>query len=278
VKSVRTFGTYHEPFLGGGALFFELRAQRMLKGRVVLSDVNAKLIETYQAVADEPGQVIALLREHETLHSPEHYYATRATVPATAVERSARFIYLNRTCFNGLYRENRKGEFNVPIGSYVRPVICDEPVLLAASEALRGVELKAKPFEDTCADAQPGDLVYFDPPYIPDANCTAFTSYTMDGFSWHDQITLGAVVDDLSAKGVFVLASNSYSKATVDIYAGYRIQKVRAKRSVNCRGNQRGEVDEVIIANWEPAPTAPQPILRWEFAVNELARSATQGA
>lgn len=244
------FRAYHEPFVGGGALFFALRTQGLLDDGACLSDVNARLIEAYQGVANHLDEVIALLREHADRHSTEYFYATRSVEPATLPERAARLIYLNRTCFNGLYRENSQGRFNVPIGRYVNPTICDEPTLRAASRALQGVDLSARPFDRVLEAARPGDLVYFDPPYVPLTTTASFTAYAQDGFSMADQARLAVVCATLADRGVHVMLSNSKTDPVMELFARFRIDIVQAARAVNSRADRRGKVDEVVVTSF----------------------------
>lgn len=250
VRRLGGFRAYHEPFVGGGALFFELCDQDLVRGGAFLSDVNARLIETYLGVARHVDEVIRLLRGHADLHSREHFYATRAVEPATLPERAARVIYLNRTCFNGLYRENREGRFNVPMGRYANPTICDEPVLRAASRALGAADLSVRPFEAVLETACPGDLVYFDPPYVPVSKTASFTAYARGGFSMADQARLAEVFAVLADRGVHVMLSNAKTDAVMDLYARFRIDTVRASRAVNSRADRRGLVDEVLVTGF----------------------------
>jgi len=250
VRRLGPFRAYHEPFVGGGALFFELRNQDLVRDGVSLSDVNVRLIEAYQGVAGQVDEVIRLLRGHAERHCPEHYYAVRASFPGTLAERAARLIYLNRTCYNGLYRENSKGQFNVPIGRYVNPTICDEPTLRAASVALEAARLSVRPFDGVLSDAQPGDLVYFDPPYVPLTRTASFTAYAQDGFSMADQERLAEVFATLADTGVHVMLSNSKTDAVMALFAKFRIDTVLAKRSVNRDADGRGKVEEVIVTSF----------------------------
>lgn len=257
VQRLGRFRVYHEPFVGGGALFFELAGLGLLGHGVVLSDVNVRLMETYQGVRDHVEDVIALLQEHAARHGKDHYYQTRATLPATVVARAARIIYLNRTCFNGLYRENSRGGFNVPMGRYVRPRICDPDMLRAASRALQGARLEVRPFDGVLDVAGPGDLVYFDPPYVPVSETASFTSYARDGFGMDDQGRLASVFAQLARRGVHVMLSNSRTRAVLDLFEplvasipGLRIDTVLAGRAVNSRADRRGKVEEVVITNF----------------------------
>ena len=243
-------GGYHEPFVGGGALFFELARLGELPNRVSLADGNPNLVEAYVAVRDDLATLEGLLCEHVSRHGEEHFYATRATVPGTSTERAARVIYLNKTGFNGLYRENSKGKFNVPFGRYANPSILDEHNLRAAHEVLQGVEVLVGDFAGVRERAQPRDLVYFDPPYDPVSATSSFTSYARGGFGAEEQTRLRDVVRELSGRGVRVLLSNSMTPRVCDLYAGFRVDTVLASRAVNSRGDRRGKVEEALVRNF----------------------------
>lgn len=252
VKRAGDFGRYHEPFVGGGAFFFELYRQGRLKGLEpsLLSDTNERLIETYRGVRDEPERVIGLLERHKARHDKEYYYEMREHVPDDPVERSARIIYLNKTCFNGLYRENSKGLFNVPIGKYKNPMICDEENLWAVSMALQSVELDCRPFPTVRDKAQPGDLVYFDPPYHPVSATAKFTSYDQKGFGEKDQRALAEVFSELSRRGVKAVLSNSYTPLILDLYKDFVMHEVSATRAINSRADRRGAVSEALVTTF----------------------------
>jgi DNA adenine methylase len=241
-------GRYHEPFVGGGALFFDLYRNGLLgRKRASLSDNNPLLVDAYTAVRDETDALIDLLREHKARHGHDHYYATRAARPDTAVERAARLIYLNKTCFNGLYRENSRGEFNVPIGKYKNPAICDEENLRACAGALARADLHHRPFDAVRKHAKPGDFVYFDPPYDPVSKTASFTAYARDGFGEADQRRLADLFRALRASGVHVLLSNAHTPLIRALYAGLNLMTVDAIRSVNSRADRRGAVEEVLV-------------------------------
>jgi DNA adenine methylase len=250
VRRLGASGVYHEPFVGGGAVFFELHRRGMIRGETYLSDVNERLIEAYLGVAGDVEAVIANLRDHATRHGPEHFYAVRASLPDSLAARAARIVYLNRTCFNGLYRENRRGEFNVPIGRYTNPAICDEPRLRAASEALRTALIECRSFETVLDRANPGDLVYFDPPYVPVSNTANFTAYAKQGFGPDDQARLASVFRELASRGVHVMLSNSWTDTVRCLYSEYHIHRVKATRAVNSRAEGRGKVTEVVVTSF----------------------------
>ena len=237
------YGTYHEPFLGGGALFFHLRPQA-----AVLSDTNARLVRTWRAVRDDVDGLVALLRGYP--HDADFFYAMRDRDidTATDTEVAAWFIYLNKTGFNGLYRVNRKDRFNVPWGRYTNPRICDEPNLRACAAALRGVDLRHEDFTGVAGRARPGDLVYFDPPYVPLSATASFTAYTGQGFGPDDQRRLRDLARDLKARGVQVLLSNSWTPATEALFAeGFECIAVAASRAINSKAEGRGPVRELLV-------------------------------
>ncbi len=245
------FSRYFEPFMGGAALFWALRPER-----ATLGDLNPRLVKTYQAVRGSVDEVILRLRGHARLHAKNaehHYYAIRDmqidSYPEPAI--AAWFIYLNKTCFNGLYRENRSGKFNTPIGSFkTPPTICDEENLRACSEALAGhAAIVHQNFATTVAEAETGDFVYFDPPYVPASGTADFTAYTKAGFGPEQQRNLRDVARVLKMRGVHVLLSNNSVPEVHDLYGGpeFTIEEVDARRNVNSKGTGRGAVKEVLI-------------------------------
>lgn len=239
-----TYGKYLEPFVGGGAVFFHL-----LPEVAILSDTNGDLMECYEVIREDVEGVIRELRKGK--NEKEFFYAMRAKNPRRLgpVKRVARTIYLNKTCYNGLYRVNRKGEFNVPFGKYKNPTICDEVNLREVSEALRGVELKVRPFEAVVDDAEEGDLVYLDPPYQPLSVTSSFTGYTKDAFGEADQRRLAEVFRELDGMGCWVMLSNSDASLIRELYRGYRIERVMATRAINSRRDRRGKIPEVLVLN-----------------------------
>ena len=244
------FGRYHEPFVGGGALFFELFRMKRLRKQAWLSDNNERLIETYLGVRDDVEVLIKLLTKHKAKHSEDYYYKVRAKVPKPPTDRAARIVYLNKTCYNGLFRENRKGEFNTPFGRYKNPTICDEDNLRAASKALQKAKVENRHFDTVVKKAKPGDLVYFDPPYHPVSSTASFTAYDRGGFNEDSQRLLADKFRELNAKGVKVLLSNSMTEFIRDLYKGFTIETVRANRAVNSRADRRGKVNEALIRNF----------------------------
>jgi len=243
------FGRYYEPFAGGAAMFFAVAPR--LEAGAVLNDRNADLIATYRAVAKDVDAVIRRLEIHRRHHGEKHYYSVRERwndrgVSWTPVDRAAAFIYLNKTCYNGLWRVNRAGGFNVPIGRYVDPPICTPDALRAAARVLAQVELRNGDYADAVADARRGDLVYFDPPYVPVTETSNFTSYTGDGFGADEQRRLAGLARDLVARGCRVILSNSDTPFTRGLYAGLRVDRVFCARAINCNAARRGDVAEVI--------------------------------
>ncbi|MGB5349799.1 MAG: DNA adenine methylase, partial [Polyangiales bacterium] len=238
-----------EPFVGGGAMFFARRPRRAL-----LTDINATLVSTYTAIRDDVQGVIGGLRGLASQHSKERYYEVRARYNQNrrvgSSKRAAMFIYLNKTCFNGLHRVNRKGEFNVPAGSYKSPRILNEDALRAASEALQGADLRCASFDTLLENAKPGDFVYFDPPYEPVSVTASFTSYARDGFSQDDQTRLRDVYKALDRRGCKLMLSNSDVPFIRDLYGGFKVDTVAAPRAINCDGTKRGKVSEVVVRNY----------------------------
>lgn len=244
------FGTYYEPFVGGGALFFELSSRGKIS-KALLSDINPSLIDVYLAVRDNVDQVIELLKQYR--HEEAYYYQIRSLDPGklSLAEKAARIIYLNKTCYNGLFRENRSGQFNVPFGHYKNPKICDEPNLRAVSRLIRPVEILCRHFSTIIAVAQPGDFVYFDPPYHPISATANFTSYDRNGFGEKDQIKLRDIFTELTRKGIKAMLSNSDTPFIRGLYSDYKISRVYASRPVSSKSSSRGKVAEVIICNYD---------------------------
>jgi len=245
------FRAYHEPFLGGGALFFGLyRAEAV--NHAFLSDSNAELIDAYIAIRDHADEVIARLARYP--HDEAFYYDLRAQDPwqLALPERAARMIYLNKTGYNGLYRVNRQGKFNVPFGRYKSPRYLDPDNLKAVSRALQTATIRRMRFEEAVGDAQPDDWVYFDPPYAPLSSTAHFTAYQADGFSAQDQARLRDVCLELSDAGVWIMVSNSDTDLIRELYARppFRIHAVKARRNINSKAAGRGKIQELIITNY----------------------------
>jgi DNA adenine methylase len=238
--------TYYEPFVGGGAVFFALAAQGLFR-RAVLGDANAELVICYTAIRDQVDAVISGLRRFR--NDPDAYYEVRAKDPArlSPAARAARVIFLNRCGYNGLYRVNSKGAFNVPFGRYRRPLICDERKLRAASQALRTVKIVAGDFGKLTAKAGPDDFVYLDPPYVPLSATSSFTAYAGRDFGTAAQERLAEALRALSARGVPALLSNSDCAATRKLYQGLDVERIRARRAINSVARRRGPVDEILV-------------------------------
>ena len=243
----RRMNRYFEPFVGGGALFFHLKPVK-----AALFDINRELIDTYRSVRDVVEGLIGELRSMP--HSEEHFYALRNVRPdeLSVVQRAARMIYLNRTGFNGLYRVNREGRFNVPFGRYANPTICDPENLRACSASLKGAEIVSRSFDEIEEIAAPGDFVYFDPPYVPASPTASFTSYAADGFRMADQERLANLFRRLAERGVNAMLSNSDTPITRELYEGCFGQRVMARRNVNCDPTRRGAVGELVVTNYMP--------------------------
>ncbi len=242
-------GTYYEPFIGGGALFFALKPED-----AVLGDFNGELIEAYTVVRDELPELISLLEGH--YYEKNYFYSVRAldTETLSSAEGAARTIYLNRTGFNGLYRVNLKGQFNVPFGRYSNPLICDHENLQACSALLQGIQLRQGSFEEVLSSAKSGDFVYLDPPYVPVSKTSNFTSYVAGGFGPQHQLRLAELLVDLDRRGVRFMLSNAGCETSRALYRDLpiptlRIETVQARRSVNSRSSGRGKVDEILVLN-----------------------------
>lgn len=244
------FRNYHEPFLGGGALFFELFNKGLIK-HAHLYDYNDELITAYKAVKDMPFELIKELQKPIYKNDENEYYRIRALKLQSMLERAARLIYLNHTAYNGLYRVNSNGEFNVPFGNYKNPKLFSEEVILADSKALQNAELHSGDFSMVLDYAEEGDLIYFDPPYNPLSVTSNFTSYTSADFSEEDQKRLAKVFGELDKRGCYVMLSNSSTELIRKLYKGYYIRVVYANRAINCKADGRGKVQELIITNWK---------------------------
>lgn len=245
LPSSHQFNRYFEPFLGGGAVFFHLQPTK-----AVLSDLNPELVNCYRVVRDHPEDLINHLSKHKT--TEQYFYRIREVIPEnlTPVERASRFIYLNKTCYNGLYRVNKQNQFNVPFGRYKKPLICDVDVIRAASEVLQHVYLGVSGFEKTLDLAKSGDFIYLDPPYVPLSPTSSFTSYTSVNFTEQDQVKLSRIVKELSDRGCLVMISNSDTKLVKTLYQGFDIVSVTCPRSINSNPFARGAVTELVVKNF----------------------------
>jgi len=252
--------TYYEPFMGGAAVFFALAAEGRIQ-RAVLNDWNKELVETYETVRDEPDALIealTALKARYTNDAEGTFAQVRASEPETKVARAARMIFLNKTCFNGLYRVNRAGKFNVPFGKFKNPGIFDAELLRACSQALHNVEIHNGDFADCVKSARLGDVAYFDPPYVPVSVTANFTSYTAIGFSMADQERLATLFGVLSDRGVHVLLSNADVASVRDLYRDFQIVSVQVKRQINSKADRRGPVGEVIVLGSRKAQDEPR--------------------
>lgn len=246
------FNAYFEPFLGGGALLFALQPQK-----AVVNDINPEIINCYVTVRDHPDALITALRAYR--NDEEVFYATRnldrdpaVYAHVSSIERAARIIFLNKTCYNGLFRVNKKGQFNVPFGFYTNPTIVDEPVLRAVSEYLNTTDVTflCGDFTIAVAAAQQDDFVYLDPPYDPISQTASFTSYTKEQFGQKQQFHLRALVDDLHRRRVQFLLSNHPTDFIDKLYQDYSSTQIEAVRAINSAGNKRGKVKELLVWNY----------------------------
>ena len=249
--------TYYETFIGGGALLFELQPPK-----AVINDSNKELINCYQVIEDSLDELMEELRKDKYSNSETSYYEMRDLdrsmkkyASLSEVEKAARIIYLNKTCYNGLFRVNSQGQFNVPFGRYKNPNFLDDAVLRAVNKYLNSndITLLNQDFAEAVKDAKRGDFVYFDPPYDPVSETASFTGYDVNGFNRNEQERLKKVFDDLTVKGCKVMMSNSCTDFILDLYKHYQdtTKKVRATRSINSNALKRGMVDELLVLNYE---------------------------
>jgi len=241
--------SYHEPFLGGGAILWAVLAEGFL-GKSFGSDTNRDFISAYQGVQKDPRGLIERLRVHKRRHSESYYYKVRADSPRALLDRAARTIYLNKTGFNGLYRVNKAGKFNVPFGRYDSPAILDAENLHACALALRNVTIRCMDFEEALKDVVTGDVVYLDPPYFPVSKTARFTSFTKEGFTTKDQERLASAFVRLSRLGAKLVLSNADVPEARALYEGFSIRSVQARRAVNSDGAGRGRVPEIVVTNF----------------------------
>ena len=241
--------TYFEPFVGGGAVFFDL-----LPKHAELSDTNRELVMTYNVIKDNVDGLIKSLKKH--IYNKEYYLGVRAQDinELSDIEVASRFIFLNRTGFNGMYRVNKSGQFNVPFGRYKNPLICDENNLLKVSEALQGITITHRDYKDVLELAKIGDFIYFDPPYYPLNPTSSFTAYTAKGFFDKEQIELRDTFVKLHERGCFVMLSNSDTPFINELYSGLEgvsVNKIIAGRAINSKGSKRGKINEVLVTNYQ---------------------------
>jgi len=249
--------TYYEPFIGGGALLFELQ-----RPKAVINDSNKELINCYKVIKDSLDELMEELSKDKYSNSETSYYemrdldrSTKKYASLSEVEKAARIIYLNKTCYNGLFRVNSQGQFNVPFGRYKNPNFLDDAVLIAVNKYLNSndITLLNQDFAEAVKDANTGDFVYLDPPYDPVSQTASFTGYDVNGFNRDEQERLKEEFDALHKKGCQVMLSNSCTDFIMDLYKDYQdtIIKVRATRSINSNALKRGRVDEVLVLNYE---------------------------
>lgn len=247
------FSTYYEPFIGGGAVLFDIQPKK-----AVVNDVNSELINLYKVIRDDVELLIEDLKKHK--NEKEYFYRIREMdrdkkkyAQMTNIQKASRMHYLNKTCYNGLFRVNQAGQFNSPFGNYKNPNITNEVVLRAVSHYFNHADIvfKCGDFEEGVKGIRKEAFVYFDPPYDPVSDSANFTGYTKGGFDRQEQIRLKKLCDKLNEMGVKFLLSNSSTDFILDLYKDYKIEIIKAKRSINSDGSKRGEVDEVLVRNYE---------------------------
>lgn len=248
--------TYVEPFLGGGAVLFDLKPKK-----AIINDYNDELINVYKVIKEFPEELLLLLEEHKEKNNNDYFYKIRALdrensyENMTDVKRASRIIYLNKTCFNGLFRVNQAGQFNTPYGRYENPNIVNRPVINAMSTYFNtnNIKIMSGDYKQALKGLRKGSFVYFDPPYLPVSSSSSFTGYTEGGFTLEDQIELKEQCDILHKRGIKFLLSNSDHKIIRELYSDkdYHIQTIKARRAINSKGNKRGEINEVLVKNYE---------------------------
>jgi DNA adenine methylase len=250
-----SFSTYYEPFLGGGAVLFELQPKKAF-----VNDINEELMNIYEVIKDNVDELIEGLKRHKIKNDKAYFYEIRELDRdreqynlLTPVERASRIIYLNKTCYNGLFRVNKSGEFNAPFGNYKNPNIVNETTLRAVSAYFNKAKIRftCQDFEDALKWSRKGAFVYLDPPYDPVSETASFTGYDKGGFDRNEQIRLKKTCDKLNKKGIKFLLSNSATDFIMDLYQDYKIEIIQAKRAINSKADKRGNVDEVLVMNFE---------------------------
>lgn len=249
----KSYTTYYEPFIGGGAVLFDLQPDK-----AVVNDINGELINLYEIIKNDVDALIEDLKRHE--NTSEYFYNIRELdrnkevyEGLSSVKKASRIVYLNKTCFNGLFRVNKAGEFNTPFGKYKNPNIVDEVTLRAVNKYFNRAKIKItnNDFEECLKGIRKGSFVYLDPPYDPISNSANFTGYDKGGFNRDEQVRLKKICDKLNKRGVKFLLSNSSTDFIKELYKEYDIKIVKAKRAINSNGDSRGDVDEVLIRNYE---------------------------
>lgn len=254
----KNFNSYFEPFVGGGALFFYLKNQKILNSKkIYINDKNSQLINTYKQIKINPHEILEELEILNKKHSEETFYRIRNLdrnsdfYSLSEVFKAARFIYLNKTCYNGLCRYNSKGHFNTPMGNYKNPKIYDKELIFSVHKALKNVLITNNDFESALLKVKKGDFIYFDPPYFPLNKTSSFVNYT-DNFLANEQIRLYELFKILDFEGVKVLQSNSNTQFIRELYKDFEIIEINSKRAINCKGDRRGKITELIIkGNYE---------------------------
>lgn len=249
----KKISTYVEPFVGGGALLFNLQPKK-----AIINDYNEDLMNVYRVVKDEPNTLLDYLEMHNELNCQEYFYQVRSLDRSESyeklsnVEKAARIIYLNKTCYNGLFRVNQAGQFNSPYGKYKNPNIVNRPTILAVSKYFNdnNIKIVSGDYRQALKGLRKGAFVYFDPPYLPISSSSSFTGYTENGFGYKDQVNLKEECDKLHKRGINFILSNSDHPAICELYKDYKLITLKAKRIVNSKGNKRGEVNEVLVMNY----------------------------
>jgi len=249
----KSFSTYYEPFLGGGAVLFELQPKT-----AIINDINAELINLYEVIKNNVDELIEDLKQHR--NEEAYFYELRELDRnkedynhLTSSQRASRLIFLNKTCYNGLFRVNKAGQFNTPFGNYKNPNIVNEFTLMAVSNYFNKAQITftCKDFDEALKGARKGAFVYLDPPYDPVSDTASFTGYDKGGFDQNEQIRLKNMCDKLNEKGIKFLLSNSATDFIKDLYKDYKIEIIKAKRAINSKADKRGEIDEVLVMNFE---------------------------
>lgn len=268
------FNNYHEPFLGSGAVFFSLFNEiTSRKAKAYVSDLNDELINLYEVIRDDVEGIIEVSKEH--IYDKDYYYYIRSLDPdkLSRTKRASRMLYLNKTCFNGLWRVNSSGQFNVAFGNYTNPKIVDVPALRSASSVFKQAKLYCGDFEEVVLkNAKSGDFVYLDPPYMPLSSTANFTGYTPYSFTKNDHLRLKRVFTQLVKRGCFVALSNSNTEMARELYEGYNIKTVSATRAINCNTQKRGAIQELLILSYpdELSRYNYRPLCSINFSTNHI--------
>lgn len=256
----KKFNNYYEPFVGGGALFYEVKQNNNISF-CNINDINKKLITTYLQIQNNPNSLISFLKSIEIeykklplIEQEKYFYSIRKKYNEEDLDSIAiagYLIFLNKTCFNGMYRENSKGQYNIPFGDQKNPNICDEKNIMAVFDCLKNTKITNLSFEEAVKKCQKGDFIYFDPPYHPVNFTSKFTSYHKNCFGPREQEKLRDVFANLDQKGCFVMLSNSYTPFIEDLYCKFNINYLYASRSINSKGDKRGKIKEIVVTNYK---------------------------